>query len=190
MEEQRYYFKISPGNLLSDLVQVPYTAGTNTYYDIDECCPITATTIETITGTTGVYTGLTYLLSGGTDGTSLLTGLTIPILFTQTAIDIGYYSVFDGAVLQSSLIKNFLFSADTSTPYTYLFYNTSETEYLKFLNRLGRRITVTNTNNLINNTYISTFTWTIWDYILCELTLGCLNNNKDGNSTIYKCHYF
>lgn len=133
MEEQRYYFKVSPGNILSDIVRVPYTAGTNTYYDIDECCPITATTIETITGTTGYYSGMTDILSGGTGGTSILTGLTIPILFTQTAIDIGYYSVFDGAVLQSSLMKNFLFSADTSTPYTYIFYNTSETEFLKFL---------------------------------------------------------
>jgi hypothetical protein len=133
MEEQRYYFKISPENLLSDLVRVPYTAGTNTYYEVDPCCPITATTTETLTGTTGVYTGLTYLLTGGTDGTSLLTGLTIPILFTETAIDIGYYSVFDGAVLQSSLMKNFLFSADTTSPYTYFFYNTSQTEFLKFL---------------------------------------------------------
>lgn len=133
MEEQRYYFKISPENILSDLVKVPYTAGTNTYYEVDPCCPITATTTETLTGTTGVYTGLTYLLTGGTGGTSLLTGLTIPIMFTQTAIDIGYYSVFDGAVLQSSLMKNFLFSADTSAPYTYFFYNTSQTEFLKFL---------------------------------------------------------
>ena len=133
MEEQRYYFKISPENVVSDLVKVPYTAGTNTYYDIDECCPITATTIETISGYTGVYTGLTHILSGGTNGNSLLTDLTIPLLFTQTAIDIGYYSVFDGAVLQSSLIKNFLFSANTTTPYTYIFYNTSEVDFLKFL---------------------------------------------------------
>jgi hypothetical protein len=133
MEPQRYYFKISPENILSDLVKVPYTGETNVYYDIDPCCPITATTYDVVTGTTGVYTGLTYLLTGGTDGTSLLTGLTIPILFTQTGIDIGYYSVFDGAILQKEIVKNFLFSATTSTPYTYYFYNTSETNFLKFL---------------------------------------------------------
>ena len=46
------------------------------------------------------WTGLTYLLSGGTNGSSVLTGLTIPIMFKQTYKDIGYYSGFDGAIYQ------------------------------------------------------------------------------------------
>jgi hypothetical protein len=74
-----------------------------------------------------------YLLSGNTNGTSFLTGLTIPILFTQTAIDIGYYSTFDGAVLQKDVINNFVFTANTLSPYDYIFYNTSEQEMMKFL---------------------------------------------------------
>ena len=133
MEQQRYYFKISPENIKSDIVQVNYTAGTETFFDVDPCCPITATTVETYTGTTGYYSGITQLLSGGTNGVSVLTGLTIPILFTQTAIDLGYYSIFDGAILQKDVINNFIFSATTTSPYTYYFYNTSELELKKFL---------------------------------------------------------
>jgi len=133
MEVQRYYFKISPENIKSDIVQVNYTAGTETFYDIDPCCPITATTIETYTGVTGYYTGMTQLLSGGTNGESVLTGLTIPLLITQTAVDIGYYSLFDGAILQKDVISNFLFSSTLANPYTFSFYNTSELELKKFL---------------------------------------------------------
>jgi hypothetical protein len=133
MEEQKYYFKISPENIKGDLLVLPYTGGTDVIYDIDPCCPITAITENTITGTTGVYTGMTYVLSGASGGTSLLTGLTIPIMITQTAVDIGYYSVFDGAIIQKDVINNFLFSATTLSPYTYYFYNTSEFELKKFL---------------------------------------------------------
>ncbi len=107
MEEQKYYFKISPENIISDLTKVKYTAGTEVFYDIDECCFITAVTENTIIGETGLYLNMRDILSGGTNGSSILTGLTIPILFTQTATDFGYYSVFDGAVLQKDVINNF-----------------------------------------------------------------------------------
>jgi hypothetical protein len=133
METQRYYFKVSPENIKSDLVQVKYTAGTETFYEIDPCCPITATTINTYTGTTGYYRPISQILSGGTNGVSLLTGLTIPLLFTQTAIDIGYYSLFDGAILQKEVINNFLFESTILSPYTFSIYNTSELELKKFL---------------------------------------------------------
>jgi hypothetical protein len=73
------------------------------------------------------------VLSGGINGTSILTGLTIPIMFTQTATDIGYYSVFDGAVIQKDVINNFIFTANTYNPYDYVFYNTSDQEMVKFL---------------------------------------------------------
>lgn len=133
MEEQKYYFKISPENIIGDLVFVDWTGGTDIQYTVDPCCPITATTIDVYSGTTGVYTGMTYVLSGASGGTSLLTGLTIPIMITQTAVDMGYYSVFDGAILQKDVITNFLFSATTGSPYTYYFYNTSDVEFKKFL---------------------------------------------------------
>ena len=55
MEQQRYYFRISPENIKGDLVTVPYTGETDISVTIDPCCPITSTTINNITGTTGVY---------------------------------------------------------------------------------------------------------------------------------------
>jgi hypothetical protein len=133
MVEQKYYFKISPENIKGDLVTVNYSGDTDYIYDIDPCCPITGITENTLTGSTGVYTGMTYVLSGASGGTSILTGLTVPILLTQTGVDYGYYSVFDGAILQKEVITNFMFSATTGSPYTYYFYNTSDVELKKFL---------------------------------------------------------
>ncbi len=77
-------------------------------------------------GTVDVWTGMTYLLSGGTNGNSVLTGLTIPIYFQQTFKDIGYYSGFDGALYQQDINNNFIYSANTSSPYNLYVYNTSE----------------------------------------------------------------
>jgi hypothetical protein len=48
-------------------------------------------------------------------------------------VDVGYYSVFDGMVVQQEVMTNFLFSANTSFPYTYNFYNTSDVEFKKYL---------------------------------------------------------
>jgi hypothetical protein len=167
MEEQKYYFKVSPENIKGDLLTVKYTGDSDTFYTIDPCCLITGETIEYVTGTTGVYTGMTHVLSGNTGGTSFLTGLTIPILFTQTAVDIGYYSTFDGAILQKDVIQNFLFSGSTFTPTTYSLYNTSDLEFKKFLKLVTYSVDwgdgtvesisgttpVTHTYPLINGTY-------------------------------------
>lgn len=80
----------------------------------------------------GVYSGMTQILTAGPNGSSILTGLTIPILITQTAVDSGYYSPFDGAIMQKDVVANFLFSSTTAQPYTYTIYNTSS-ELQKFL---------------------------------------------------------
>lgn len=161
MEEQKYYFKISPENIFGDLRLVQYTGGTDVYDTTDPCCPIlTGETSVTGVDYIGVYTGMSYVLSGGTNGDSLLTGLTIPIMITQTAVDMGYYSVFDGAVLQKDVINNFLFSATTGSPYTYYFYNTSDIELLKFLSLVtyvvdwgdgSPNVTITGTSPLSHN---------------------------------------
>jgi len=82
---------------------------------------------ETYDGNTfGVYSGLSQMLSGGTNGSSLFTGLTIPIVLNQDYHDIGYYSVFDGDISQQNVNVNFLFSATTGSPCTYYVYNTTE----------------------------------------------------------------
>ena len=140
MEQQYYKFKISPENIKGDLIYVPFTGETDITTYVDPCCPITAQTITTLTGTTGYYLPMNLVLSGGTNGSSLLECLSINLFFQQTAIDIGYYSVFDGAVIQKDVITNFIITADTTTNplgYTFSFYNTSNTELIKFLSLIA-----------------------------------------------------
>lgn len=133
MQEQKYYFKISRENIIGDIINLPYTGQTDISVLIDPCCSLTSTTITQITGTTGVYLPMPTVLSGGTNGSSLLTCLTIPLLFTENINDLGYYTPFDGAVYQKNVMTNFVYSANTQSPYEIIFLNTSEKEYLKFL---------------------------------------------------------
>lgn len=135
MDSRNYYIRISPENIDGDIFKVPYTG--DEYLIVppeDPCCVITGTTIVSAdTGYTYVYSSMTQVLTGGPNGTSLLTGLTIPILLTENTIDIGYYSVFDGLAVQQDTMLNFLFSANTGQPYRYYFYNTSDREFKKYL---------------------------------------------------------
>jgi len=143
MTEDRYYIKISPENILSDLVQVPYTASSFVITAITgNCCFVTTIPkgIGFVTGTTGYYVPMQKLLSGGTKGISTLTGLTIPILMRQNNVDIGFYSVFDGAILQKDVVTNFVFSARTNQPYRYYIFNTSEKDLKNFLSLSSYRV--------------------------------------------------
>ena len=134
MEEQKYYFKVSPENIKGDLITVPYTGETDVSIFIDPCCPPnSAITITTLTGDTGYYLPMNLVLSGGTNGNSILDCLSVNLLFTENTVDLGYYTPFDGAVLQKDVITNFLWSASTLDPYTIYFYNTSDTNVTKFL---------------------------------------------------------
>jgi hypothetical protein len=133
--EDRYSFKISPANIVGDLIPVTFTSDTIVITAITgNCCFITVINkgVDFKTQTVSYY-NMVKALSGGTNGSSLLTGLTIPILFRETAVDIGYYSVFDGAVLQKNTVTNFIFSSTTKTPNKYLVYNTSENDLKNFL---------------------------------------------------------
>jgi len=109
VKQQTQYIKISPESIRGDIFDV--TVSGNTF---------------------GVYSGMSQILSGGTMGESLLTGLTVPILFTQTFDDMGFYSGFDGFILQKDIVTNFIFSGDTNFPYAMKVYNTSD-ELKKFL---------------------------------------------------------
>lgn len=133
MESPDYTFIISPENIKSDLTFVGFTGETNITNFLDPCCLTNSTqSIENI-GQTGVYLPMSYLLSGNTGGTSFLTGLSVNIMITESAVDIGYYSPFDGMVLQADVLNNFIATANTLNPYTYTFYNTSDLEMIKFL---------------------------------------------------------
>jgi hypothetical protein len=134
MNERFYKIKISPENIKGDLFIGVYQDGFITGSTPDDCCDIiTTTTTIPITGITGYYKPMSEVLSGGTGGSSLLTQLSVPIFLTQTAIDIGYYSVFDGAITQKDVITNFIFSGTVTTPNTFFFYNTSDKEFKKYL---------------------------------------------------------
>lgn len=109
MEQDYYKIIVSPENVLSDLTKVNYQ-GTNV----------------------GVYLSMTQVVTGSTGGTSLMKQLSVPILLRQSAVDVGYYTQFDGAVLQKDVVSNFIFSSTTSNPYQYNVYNTSN-EIQKFL---------------------------------------------------------
>jgi hypothetical protein len=109
MSQDYYKFIVSPENVARDLSVVDY-----------EGTPV------------GVYSAMTQVVSSGPNGTSLLTNLSVPILLRQTAVDAGYYSPFDGAVLQKDVVTNFLFSSTTSQPYVWNVYNTSD-QFQKFL---------------------------------------------------------
>jgi hypothetical protein len=141
MEDRNYHIKISPEVILGDVFKVPYFAGQlTTYNDYQLCCKTyQSAVVSNITGDTYVYSSMTQILSGGSynqvtkEYDSLLTGLTIPILFTENTIDIGYYSVFDGMVEQKEVMTNFIFSSTTNNPQKVYFYNTSDTEFKKYL---------------------------------------------------------
>ena len=83
--------------------------------------------------TFGVYSSMTQTLTGNTNYTSLLTGLTVPILLIQNTVDVGYYSTFDGAISQQNVVTNFIFSSTTSNPYYWNVYNTADIEFNAFL---------------------------------------------------------
>jgi len=134
MDNRYYKITISPENIKGDLFIGTYQDGFITGETIDDCCEIiTTTTTIPITGTTGYYKPMSEVLSGGTGGSSLLTQLSVPVFLSQTAIDIGYYSVFDGAIIQKDVVTNFIFSGTVTTPYTFYFYNTSDREFKKYL---------------------------------------------------------
>lgn len=109
MSQDKYRFVVSPENIKGDLFYVDYN-GTEV----------------------GVYSAMTQVLSGGPNGSSTLTGLSVNILLTQTTIDEGYYTPFDGAVLQKDVVANFMFSASTEEPFKVKIYNTSS-DFQKFL---------------------------------------------------------
>lgn len=116
MIENKIYYRISPEVLKDDIFPESYSgdSGLNNF---------------------GLYSGMSYVLSGGTGGTSLLSGLTIPIFLTQSYNDVGFYSEFDGLVGQKDVITNFLYSGyNQFNLYQVQLYNTSEKFTKTFLN--------------------------------------------------------
>lgn len=110
MSDTTYKIKISPEVINGDIFVVPYSGGT-----------------------APVYSSMTQVLSGGTNGDSLLTGLTIQVLLLNTFDDSGYFTPFDGNLIQEDVTNSFVYSASSANPYTYYVTNTSDIERKKFL---------------------------------------------------------
>jgi len=161
--------RISPGVLSTDLISIPYTSDT---------------TNGVISYNFSAYTGLSYLVSGNTNNCgcnlsncgvcnackpiSLLTGLTLPIFLTQKYNDLGYYSEFDGLVLQKDTITNFLYSSDTINPYLITLYDTSGdptasllTQTIFFVDWGDGSAIQQLSNSQINHTYLNNGDYTI-----------------------------
>ena len=110
MEVNDRYIKISPEVISGDIFQQTYDGKTF-----------------------GLYSSMTMVLSAGTNGSSLLTGLTIPIVLEQSVHNIGYYDVFDGDVLQKDTVSNFIFKSTIANPNVVSVYNTSDNTTKKYL---------------------------------------------------------
>ncbi len=166
MEERIFHYRISPEVVRNDLFLINYTGNSDTTNaEYVYCCDIyTSAVTRYFTGQTYGYSAMTDVVSGGTNGTSILTGLTIPIFITQNTVDFGYYSVFDGLVTQQDTMTNFLVSATTLNPNTYNFYNTSDVEFKKYLSFSDYKIDWGDTSPIetVNNTsptnYVHTYT--------------------------------
>lgn len=172
MDERIFYYKISPEVIKNKIFLVNYTGDSETTNaEYVQCCDIyTSAVTRFFTGQTYAYSSMTQILSGGTYNTgttrydSILTGLTIPIYLTETTIDIGYYSVFDGMVVQQDTMTNFLFSSTTLDPYRFFFYNTSDTEFKKYLSFSDYKIDwgdgspIQSVNNVSPSNYVHTYT--------------------------------
>ena len=140
MKSYNLSYRISPEVLKNDLIPIPFSG-----FSEETTCGTTEDVLQD--RTLSVYSGMTYLLSGGTcnctDNTcivckcdvrdSVFTGLSIPILFLQSTNDIGYYSEFDGFILQKDIITNFTYSGSPNGIYDLTLFNTSGDKLMSFL---------------------------------------------------------
>jgi hypothetical protein len=122
MKSYNISYRISPEVLKNDLVLVPFSG-----FNEESNCGVVSDVLTD--KSLSVYSGLTYLLSGET----AFTGMSIPILFLQSINDIGYYSEFDGFILQQDILTNFVYSGSQTSIYDVQLYNTSGENYVTYI---------------------------------------------------------
>lgn len=183
MEDRQYYIKISPEVIKHKFEDLPYTGDSYNeehYYEV--CCDIyTSGVTKYYTGTTKVYLSMEHIVTGGTNGNSMLTDLSVPIMLTETVTDFGYYSVFDGAIYQSDIINNFLFTPDINNPMSCVLHNTSEINLIPFLKDYvytvdwGDGMVTETVTGVMNHTYTQTGPFTI---TMSGASFGVINTVK------------
>ena len=135
MNEIKYNFIVSPEVLKSDIFKKTYSGSVF-----------------------GVFSAMTKVVTSGPNNSSLLTGLTIPILFTQTYNDLGYYDEFEGFIDQKDTINNFIISGTPQTPY---------------------KVTIFNSAGFTNNNYLALSNYTIdWGDGTIDDTVNIKENIK------------
>ena len=103
MKNIKHHIRISPENVRNDIFGVTYIE--DEYFRIipfDPCCTTGTSVYDSLTGVTYAYSSLTEILSGGTNGDSLLTDLSIPIFLSENYVDIGFYSVLTERLLKKT----------------------------------------------------------------------------------------
>jgi len=179
MDAIKYSIVVSPENLKGDLLFLPFSG---TYYT--EACGIP--TEEEKLYNFGLYSAFTKVISGGTNGNSIFTGLTVPVLFTETINDIGYYSDFDGFMLQQNVVTNFLYSGQTSNPYTIDLYNTSGNRFLSFLRFSSYKVDWGDNSPVTNLTLLTPTTTHTYPNFPSGYTITLTQTNPWGTSIIKK----
>jgi hypothetical protein len=179
MDAIKYSIVISPENVSEDIRFYPYSGS---YYT--ESCGIP--TEENKTYNFGLYSDFTSILSGGTNGTSLLTGLTVPILFTQSINDLGYYSEFDGFILQKNVVTNFLYSGDVTNIYEVTLYNTSGSQYMSFLKLSSYQVDWGDGSQPDNLTFTNQTATHLYPNVPSGYTISLKQTNPWGTTTISK----
>ncbi len=125
--------------------------------------------IDGVGRTEFVYSGISEIISGGTNGFSLLEDITIPILFTESYNDVGIYSEFDGFLNQENINNNFLYSGTNLFNLNYVtLYNTSgdfNDGYLEFttfyINWGDGTLTEAMSSKTISHEYVGSGNYTI-----------------------------
>jgi hypothetical protein len=163
MESERINYVVSPEVLNRDIFELNYDG--NTF---------------------GLYSGMSQVLSSGINGSSLLTGLTVPILFTYSFNDLGFYDEFDGFIDQQDTINNFYISGNSIQPYQVTIYNTAGFGVNNYLALSNYSIdwgdgSNTSTVNIKENTQVHTYSQVPQDY-----SIKMTQNNIWGTTEIIK----
>ena len=132
MQDRIYNIRISPEVISNKIFPKIFYGDYSFPRPQNPCCdepvpPLTGQTPETVY----VYSSMTEIVSAD-NGNSIL-NITVPIFLSENTVDVGYYSVFDGMVVQQDTMMNFLFQASVAAPYTYSFYNTSDKQFKRYL---------------------------------------------------------
>jgi hypothetical protein len=194
MTNLSFTYNVSPEVILNKYKDYIYQTNPTILKTITNICCNSRSFVSNVkyeTGTTRVQLSMVELLSGQT-----LTGLTIPIFLSQSTVDIGFYSPFDGNIIQKEVLNNFLFSSSTITtpqknPYKFTLYNTSSVEFGKFLQTTTWEVNWGDgsLNEQINNFAPAGLDHQYPTNIKSAYTITLISNSPWGTNTIKKTVY-